>query len=171
MLRAWIGPEMEGKRKGLNTLFIETQTITEAPTNRVAVIKYLIDARKPDALYLGAGRIDLVTPGPGFESLLDYCILKNIKVTIEYTSNPATFNPLKAENLYSKFEQLDIQFVQRQDVPELLPQSLMNRLTYKIDTNYSAFFTKFAISDIVDIAEVKDGQYPVDEIIYEEEEI
>lgn len=80
MLKIWIGPEMEGKDKGIETLFVQSDTLLDY--NKLI---QLLRENNVKRVYLGAGR----TPYPGMQTdsgefiFINYCNQNNIRIVIE----------------------------------------------------------------------------------------
>jgi len=76
-LRVWIGLEMEGKQKGVKTLFVCGRKIN------TAVITRLMKKHCPERLYLGAGRTNTKLTNSQLTRLRQVCDQYNIAIIME----------------------------------------------------------------------------------------
>ncbi len=76
-MRVWIGLEMEGKQKGVKTLFVCGRKIN------TAVITRLMKKHCPERLYLGAGRTNTKLTNSQLTRLRQVCDQYNIAIIME----------------------------------------------------------------------------------------
>lgn len=76
-MRVWIGLEMEGKQKGVKTLFVCGRKIN------TAVITRLMKKHCPERLYLGAGRTNTKLTNSQLTRLRQVCDQCNIAIIME----------------------------------------------------------------------------------------
>lgn len=76
-MRVWIGLEMEGKQKGVKTLFVCGRKIN------TAVITRLMKKHCPERLYLGAGRTNTKLTNSQLTRLRQICDQYNIAIIME----------------------------------------------------------------------------------------
>lgn len=91
-MRVWIGPEMEGKQKGVKTLFVCGRKIN------IEVITRLMKKHCPERLYLGAGRTNTKLTDTQLARIRQVCDQYNIAIIME-VSNEDMNDILKGLNL------------------------------------------------------------------------
>ena len=119
MLRIWKGPEMEGAKVGIMTLFVCSDKIIKSKT----VIQML--AENPDIrrVYFGAGKHKFKGSNQ-WQQLYDYCFTRSIEIVIEVVQDELRDFVEAYDNLITTFIVVDY------DVP-----FTYNNLQYKTDNN------------------------------------
>lgn len=164
-MRVWKGPELEGRYKGDITMFVET---TELDRSKIArVMELIIANREVTNLYLGAGRVDLKLDTnhsiATLKTILEKADIRGMKVTVETTNLKTILGNADLAKTLHKYGTL---LVQRTDIKSegLL---LLDNIVTKLDDGESALFSDFKKCHVTDIADVKDGMYPIDTVIYD----
>ena len=156
MVKMWIGPEMEGKSIGIDTLFIQTNKLLNINTVTEIINKYNIKR-----VYLGGGRLDFV----GFEDskdqqFIDFCKLNSIELLIETSlTNLLT--------LTTYLEYATIIITVRDNNFKIAD---FKNVFFKLDDydNCILYDLLTAKSYITNLDSVKDNKYDCDKIILEE---
>lgn len=149
-MRIWLGAEKEGSYKGITTLFVEEEFITEKTIRKViSLLKFNSAVRQ---LYFGAGKINIINIDKTAKNLL-LGLRKNYILSVEQSITMLSVIPTS----------LFTNVIGRVDT-EYLPT------TVKLDSGlkvYSAPLDTFIVTDLHD---VDDGMYAsTDEMLYKED--
>ena len=119
MLKIWKGPEMEGTKVGIMTLFVCSDTVT--PVKKIiSQIQQNPDIRR---VYFGAGRYSFEGVDD-FKGLYDFLFRQSIEIIIETS-------PVQLNEFVAKYDTFITNFiVSRYDMPYTF-----NNLQYKTDNN------------------------------------
>lgn len=152
MVRIWKGPEMEGTKVGIMTLFVCADKVVETKV----IIQKL--AENPDIrrVYLGAGKhsFEGVT---WWQALYDYCFPRSIEIVMEVGWQQLREMITKYDNLITTF------IVVNYDMP-----FTYNNLQFKTDNN--KMVTIFNASSQTSLETLKSNNlFTCDTMLFEEE--
>lgn len=158
----WTGKEMEGKYKGVETMFVKTEELDDSKVERILAVLQLHP--EVNAIYLGAGRTDIKQLDPKVLNwLAGYCKYRKIMISLETTdlqsilNNPAFFPIIRQAN---------IQIIHRLDAAFGV-FSITDNIINKIDDTQKIELSPFTPKYTVDVTSVKEGMYTgIDKVVY-----
>lgn len=154
-MRVWIGPEMEGKQKGVKTLFVCGRKIN------TAVITRLMKKHCPERLYLGAGRTNTKLTDTQLARIRQVCDQYNIAIIMEVSVDEMN-DLLKGLNL-NYIDQIIVRVENRAF------KRLRDWDVIKMDDMTSAVYTaEREDMEWTSLITLNDGLFEGDELLYDE---
>lgn len=152
MIKIWKGPEMEGTKVGIMTLFVCADV--EVPIKHI--IKYLQEDEGIRRVYFGAGKHSFEGVDD-FKGLYDYLFSRSIEIVMEVS-------PTQLDDFVARYDTLITTFiVARYDMPYTF-----NNLQYKTDNN--KVVTVFNAVSQTSLATLKENNlFTCDVMLMEEE--
>ena len=154
-MKIWVGPEMEGSKKHIKTIFIKSTHVDGMKI--LEVLHHHLDSNVK-RIYLGAGKVD-VTSEQNLKLLSKYCIIHNIELVTECSIDGYKNLPQEIKDRTN----LIIRF----DVPELKYLSLLDSI--KIDTGEAVFVKELEEFCVTTLINCDGEKFNCDKTIYEEE--
>jgi len=153
-MKIWKGLELEGSDKGFMTLFVGG-THVESKT----IVDVLCSNKDVKRVYLGGGRIDVVTVSDVY-LLSGYCLSEKISLVIESTANGLKIMP---KDLFEQVEQVIVRF------DEALVDLLSETDIIKIDTGKSVFTMELVKMISTNLKNLNKDMFSTDVLIYDDE--
>ncbi len=152
-MRIWIGQEQEGIEVGIETIFVESKTIT---TDLFSIIFNAIDKYNVKRVYLGAGRVDCVYVDNAY-MFVEECKKRNVQIVQETSVECFKYiNTAIAD--YG-----EIVLTLRDNNVIYIPKNI----SFKIDNYIQAILYQNTLTSIRELNDVKDNMYACDTIIFE----